>query len=72
MLPFPQQITHQALLDNHSRMQELQQKLAGLQQRLNKYHGLPATVLGARLKLDELKTQLEKKQAHFNQLADDF
>jgi hypothetical protein len=66
------QITHQALVEKHSSMQELHQQLAGLQQQLSKYHGLPATVLGARLKVDELKTQLANKETRFRQLADGF
>jgi hypothetical protein len=43
-----------------------------VQRQLNKYHELPATLLGARMKLDEAKKQLAEKQKRFKaQLVED-
>lgn len=68
----PCQITHSALEEKHSQIQELQQRLAGVQQQLNKYHELPATLLGARMKLDEAKKQLAEKRMRFEaQMVED-
>lgn len=65
------QLKHSALLEKHSELQELQQQLAELTQQLNRYHELPATLLGARMKLGEARKQLEEKQERFkSHLAD--
>ena len=65
------QLKHSALLEKNSQLQGLQQQLAELRQQLSKYHELPATLLGARMKLDEAKKQFEEKQERFrSHLAD--
>jgi len=49
----------------------MQQQLKELSQQINAYHQLPATLLGARMKLQEAKQQLEEKQELFkSHLAD--
>lgn len=65
------QVTHTALLQKHEDIKVLKERLQDLQQQLNKYHGLPASLLGARMKLDEAKQQLEQQQERFRSHLED-
>lgn len=70
-VPDPVQVSHSALLERHAELQGLQQRLSKLQSQLNKYHSLPASLLGARLQLDEAKASLAEKQTRFRSQLDD-
>jgi hypothetical protein len=56
----------------HARLQDAQQRLADLQAQLAGYHELPATLLGARMRLQGARAQLEDTHERFQvQLAGD-
>lgn len=58
-------------MEQDAELQAMQQQLKELSQQINAYHQLPATLLGARMKLQEAKQQLEEKQELFkSHLAD--
>jgi hypothetical protein len=64
-------VSHSALLERHAELQGLQTRLSELQSQLSKYHSLPASLLGARLQLDEAKASLAEKQTRFRSQLDD-
>ena len=68
-VPFRRQITHSALLEKHSELQGLQARLRELQQQLGRFHELPASLLGARMRLEEARKQLEERQTRFKELT---
>lgn len=58
-------------METDAELQAMQQQLKELSQQINTYHQLPATLLGARMRLQEAKQQLEEKQELFkSHLAD--
>eukprot|EP00775_Hariotina_reticulata_P002290 gene2290-2600_t len=68
---FSQEITHAALLDKHAQVMQLQQRQAELQSKLDSYHHLPASKLGAEMMLKQAQSRLREKQAKLQVLLAD-
>jgi hypothetical protein len=68
----PLQLTHGALVTHSERVEELRARLASLQTRLDGYHNLPPSLLGARMMLQQATARLQDKQAALQaRLADE-